>query len=103
MKDLWNQLLYELGYYKPPTLAHDLLYTGTNGGKYNSKYFFILDVDEGTFILDKSTLRVMSQQANDGSILSINYTGMDFRHFKDDRERLSGSELRKTMDMLPQG
>ena len=86
---------------KKHKLHYDTLYVGDNGGKYNSKYFFVLNVKEGTFILDKANLKVVSRQSNCEEIKSINYLKMDMRNFSHTSEpAITGSDLVTTMNML---
>ena len=83
---------------KPKTLIRDRLFCGKNGGKYNEKYFFVVTTDEETLIMDRTNMRVADTYIY--SIESINYLGMDFRKFEEQREHLPGSKLAETMKGL---
>ena len=91
----------QLGLIEPKTLIKDTLFCGKDGGKYNEKYFFVLQTDEGVLILDRTNLKVMDEYIY--AIQSINYTGMDFMKFHESREVLNGADLVETMKGLDNG
>ena len=84
---------------KPKTLIKDILFCGSNGGKYNEKYFFIVSTDEGILIMDRTNMKVMDHYEH--SIQSINYMGMDIRNFNKISNDNSNYDLIETMNMLP--
>jgi hypothetical protein len=89
----WLKL--QLGLLEYKRLAKDILLCGKNGGKYNTKYFFMLETDEGQLILDRSKLKVMDTYSY--VIESINYAGMDLKQFSKEHNL----DLVETMEGLP--
>jgi hypothetical protein len=92
----WIKL--QLGLIEPETLVKDILLCGRNGGKYNTKYFFMLSTDENQLILDRCNLKVVDSYSH--QIQSINYMGMDFRQFNKDRCTPQSVDLVETMKGL---
>ena len=90
----WLKL--QLGITTPRTLVKDILFCGKHGGKYNIKYFFVLGTDEGTMILDRHNLRVVDHYSHE--TLSINYLGMDFRHFVESKDDVDLVETMKGLE-----
>ena len=82
------------------TIKGSLMYVGQNGGKYSEKYFFMLETEEGTFIMDRQRIRVVD--VYDHQILTTDYLNFQLINFEEEREFLPGSELTKTMEMLDQ-
>ena len=75
-------------------LPKDIMLCGKSGGKYNERYFFALDTDQGTMILDRTNLRVADMYVYEIEI--INYSGLNIG-----RPAEEHIDLRETMMMLP--
>ena len=86
---------------EPRQLVTDTMLCGKNGGKYNEKYYFVLDTDEASMILDRTNLKVMDAYSH--IIKAINYLGIDLKQFDDrertfqEQQRIQDGELVETM------
>ena len=78
-------------------LPHDLLLCGTNNTKYNNKYYFLLESEEGNFILDRASLKIMAIYSH--SIEALNYMALSVGaySFNGDRALEGDHELVETM------
>ena len=78
----------------------DVMFVGKAGGKYNERYFFTLQTDEGTMIFDRERIKVVD--IYDYQINATCYANFSFANYQQDRDFLPGSELGKTMALLDQ-